>query len=179
MAGRFSSIPSHLLQSVLWKSCPYWPSQSWSCIIIFNPFWTFKSSFLLLLWVTFSQSIVSSLCWVNFHVFDKLAVTFTRHAVSCLGQPRQSVFMRKSWLAPQSYASFKASDPPSRVTLPPSQPCPFSCKRLGAIYKEMYAKFFRPGWLDKKGNPPTRDNSSPYKQTLRYIKNMACFNSCW
>ena len=91
-------------------------------------------------------------------------MTFTRHAVmSCLGQRRQSVYMRKSWLAPQGYARFKASDPPSRVTLlPPSQLRLFSCKRLATIYKEMHAKFIRLGWLCEKGNPPTRDNCSPY-----------------
>ena len=30
----------------------------------------------------------------------------------------------------------------------------------------MYEKFYRLGWLGKEGNPPTRDNSSPYKQAL-------------
>ena len=50
---------------------------------------------------------------------------------------------------------------------PPSQLCDFSCKRFTAIYKEMYEKFSRPGWLGVEGNPPTRDNFSPYKQALR------------
>ena len=32
----------------------------------------------------------------------------------------------------------------------------------------MYEKFYRLEWLGKEGNPPTRDNSSTYKQALRY-----------
>ena len=31
----------------------------------------------------------------------------------------------------------------------------------------MYEKCYRLGWLGKEGNPPTRDNSSPYKHALR------------
>ena len=62
--------------------------------------------------------------------------------------------------------------PPPRVTLPskrvpPSQLCDFSCKRFAAIYKEMYEKLSRPGWLGMEGDPPTRDNFSPYKQALQ------------
>ena len=69
--------------------------------------------------------------------------------------------------------------PPPRVTLPskrvtlrpglpcpPSQLCDFSCKRFAAIYKEMYEKLSRPGWLGMEGDPLTRDNFSPYKQAL-------------
>ena len=64
--------------------------------------------------------------------------------------------------------------PSKRVTLhpgspgPPSQLRPLSCKRFAAIHKEMYEKFYRLGWLGKEGNPPTRDNSPPYKQALMY-----------
>ena len=62
--------------------------------------------------------------------------------------------------------------PSKRVTLhsgspgPPSQLRATSCKRYAAIHNEMYEKFYRLGWLGKEGNPPTRDNSSPYKQAL-------------
>ena len=51
---------------------------------------------------------------------------------------------------------------------PPSQLCVFSCKRFAAFYKEMYEKFYRLGWFGLEGNPPTRDNSFPYKQALRW-----------
>ena len=74
--------------------------------------------------------------------------------------------MEKSWPAPQGHPTFKASNPPPRVTLAPSQLCDFSCKRLAAIYKEMYEKLSRPGLLGMEGDPPTRDNVSPYKQSL-------------
>ncbi len=63
--------------------------------------------------------------------------------------------------------------PSKRVTLhpgspyPPSQLCNFSYKQLEAIYKETYEKLSRPRWLGMEGNPPTRDNSPPYKQALR------------
>ncbi len=62
--------------------------------------------------------------------------------------------------------------PSKRVTLHPGSPCPpsqlcnFSYKRFAAIYKEMYEKLSHPGWLGMEGNPPTRDNSPPYKQAL-------------
>ena len=75
--------------------------------------------------------------------------------------------------------TWKKVGPPPRVTLPskrvtlhpelpcpPSQLCDFSCKRFAAIYKEMYEKFSRPGWLGVEGNPPTRDNFSPFEQAL-------------
>ena len=32
----------------------------------------------------------------------------------------------------------------------------------------MYEKFCRLGWLGMQGNPPTGDNSSQYKQALRW-----------
>ncbi len=62
--------------------------------------------------------------------------------------------------------------PSKRVTLHPGSPCPpsqlcnFSYKQFAAIYKETYEKFSRPGWLGMEGNPPTKDNSPPYKQAL-------------
>ncbi len=62
--------------------------------------------------------------------------------------------------------------PSKRVTLHPGSPCPpsqlynFTCKRFAAIYKETYEKLFRLGWLGIEGNPPSRDNSPPYKQAL-------------
>ncbi len=62
--------------------------------------------------------------------------------------------------------------PSKRVTLHPGSPCPpsqlcnFSYKQFAAIYKETYEKLSRPGWLGMEGNPPTRDNSPPYKQAL-------------
>ncbi len=35
------------------------------------------------------------------------------------GKNNQTVYMEKSWLAPQGHPTFKASDPSPRVTLPP------------------------------------------------------------
>ena len=75
--------------------------------------------------------------------------------------------MGKSWPAPQGHSTFKAS-----ITLHPGSPCPranfaISCKRFAAIYKEMYEKLSCPGLLGMEGNPPTRDNFSPYIQALR------------
>ena len=32
----------------------------------------------------------------------------------------------------------------------------------------MYEKLHRLGWRGNEGNPPTRDNSSPYEQALRH-----------
>ena len=58
------------------------------------------------------------------------------------------------------------------VTLHPGSPClpsklrAFSCERFAAIYKEMPEKLWK--WLGLEGNPPSRDNSSPYKQALNY-----------
>ena len=48
-----------------------------------------------------------------------------------------------TWNPPQGHPTFKASNPPPRVTLP--QLCDFSCKRFAAIYKEMYEKLSHPG----------------------------------
>ncbi len=62
--------------------------------------------------------------------------------------------------------------PSKRVTLHPGSPfprsqlCNFSYKQFAAIYKETYDNLSRPGWLGMEGNPPTRDNSPPYKQAL-------------
>ena len=64
--------------------------------------------------------------------------------------------MEKSWPAPQGHPTFKASNPPPRVT----------CKRFAIVYKEMYEKFSRPGLLGMEGDPTTRENFSPYKQAL-------------
>ncbi len=77
------------------------------------------------------------------------------------GKNNQTVYMEKSWLAPQGH-------PPSPA--PPSQLYNFSCRQFAAVYKETY-ELSRPGWLGMEGNPPTRDNSPPYKQalTLRFL----------
>ena len=93
-------------------------------------------------------------CWPS----QNLALSGT-HALVGEAQTAKVFIWKQIWLALQGHPTFKASDPPPWVTLPPSQLFDFSCKRLTAIYKEMNEKFSRPEWLGMEGN----HNLSPCK----------------
>ncbi len=70
-----------------------------------------------------------------------------------------------------SHPTFKPSDPGSPCP-PPSQ-ANIAISHLNgfaAFYKETYEKLSRPGWLGMEGKPPTRGNSSPYKQALKRLQ---------
>ena len=69
---------------------------------------------------------------------------------------------RVSALLPYLFAPFLWASDKKRLGMSLA----FSCKQFTAIRKEFYEKFYRLGWFSKAGNPPTGDNSSPYKQAL-------------
>lgn len=78
-----AALNKTLTERLYEKHCSHWPSQSWSCIIIYNPFEIFKSSLFLLTLSSFRSFNYCCLCWVKFYVFNinlclktlKLAIT--------------------------------------------------------------------------------------------------------
>ena len=99
----------------MWKCRPWSPSQSWPCMIIHNPYWILNQMYRYPSFFEFPSVIRShsGFCRANFRFFDTnfcfkteiSALRDTRHAESCPGLARQSVYMKKSCPACQGYSS--------------------------------------------------------------------------